>query len=76
MGDRPEWLSTATKVLEDETNSLGVILAEKAPPKSKAEMQALTDLTDVTTFSLPGTLGLYEEYADEVSAIALSYFQA
>ncbi len=39
-----------------------VVLAENAPPKSQAEMAALTALPGVQTVNLPGTLGMHEEY--------------
>ncbi len=42
------------------------ILAENAPPKSKAEMAALAEIPGIQTQKLPGTLGLYEEFADEL----------
>ncbi|ELS00933.1 hypothetical protein Xen7305DRAFT_00006340 [Xenococcus sp. PCC 7305] len=39
-----------------------IILAENAPPKSKAEMEAMAKLDKVQTVRLTGTLGIYEEY--------------
>ena len=39
-----------------------IILAENAPPKSKAEMLAMVELERVIRVELPGTLGIYEEY--------------
>ena len=46
-----------------------VILAENAPPKSKAEMIAMSELERVQTVKLPGTLGMYEEYSEAVSEV-------
>jgi pimeloyl-ACP methyl ester carboxylesterase len=43
-----------------------VISAENAPPKSKAEMNAIAQLSQVQAIALPGTLGLHEEYPDKV----------
>lgn len=43
-----------------------LLLAENAPPKSKAEMSAMAEL-DVKTVRLPGTLGIYEEYPKAVA---------
>ncbi len=37
---------------------------EDAPPKSKAEMMAMTDLPRVQTVRLTGTLGIHEEYPE------------
>ncbi|MEM9266917.1 MAG: alpha/beta fold hydrolase [Cyanobacteria bacterium P01_F01_bin.13] len=76
MSDRTEWLQIATAVTANPSNSVRVILADNAPPQSKAEMQALSELPGIETDHLPGSLGLYEEYGNEVGAIALSYFQA
>ncbi len=42
-----------------------LVLAENAPPKSKAEMSAMAEL-EVQTVRLPGTLGIYEEYPEAV----------
>lgn len=44
-----------------------IILAENAPPKSKAEMEAMAELEQVQTVRLPGTLGMYEEYPEAVT---------
>lgn len=45
-----------------------IIMAENAPPKSKAEMEILLELSEVETARLTGTLGIYEEYPQEVTA--------
>ncbi len=44
-----------------------IILAENAPPKSKAEMIAMAELEQMQTVRLNGTLGIYEEYPEAVS---------
>lgn len=44
-----------------------IILAENAPPKSKAEMIAMAELEGMQTVRLNGTLGIYEEYPEAVS---------
>ncbi|MGK7939001.1 MAG: alpha/beta fold hydrolase [Crocosphaera sp.] len=44
-----------------------IILAENAPPKSKAEMEAMAELQQVQTIELRGTLGIYEEYPETVT---------
>jgi hypothetical protein len=41
-----------------------VVVAEQAPPASKAEMEAILALLGVQFTRLPGTLGLAEEYGD------------
>jgi pimeloyl-ACP methyl ester carboxylesterase len=45
-----------------------IIVAENAPPKSKAEMLAMAELEQVQTVKIPGTLGIYEEYPEAVTA--------
>ena len=44
-----------------------VVLAEQAPPASKAEMEAIAALPGVQVTRLPGTLGQAEEYGDTVA---------
>jgi pimeloyl-ACP methyl ester carboxylesterase len=44
-----------------------IILAENAPPKSKAEMEAMLELQLSQTVRLPGTLGIYEEFPEAVT---------
>jgi pimeloyl-ACP methyl ester carboxylesterase len=50
-----------------------IILAENAPPKSKAEMEAMKELEQVQTVRLPGTLGIYEENPQAVTK-AIQHF--
>lgn len=69
MDDREEWL----KVGRSLSLPVQVIIPEQAPPKSKAEMEALAALPQIQVKRLPGTLGLYEEYASEVATIAVLF---
>lgn len=51
-----------------------VIFGEETPPRSRAEMEALAALPNVDLQRLPrGRLGLHEEFADEVAALALPF---
>ncbi len=45
-----------------------IAIGENSPPKSKAEMRALAEVAGVVSVTLPGTLGLHEEYATELYA--------
>ncbi|MGV2827786.1 alpha/beta fold hydrolase [Myxosarcina sp. GI1(2024)] len=45
---------------------VAIVLAEDAPPYSKAEMEAMADLEGVQAVRLPGTLGIYEEYSQSI----------
>jgi pimeloyl-ACP methyl ester carboxylesterase len=45
-----------------------LIIGADSPPKSKAEMEAVAQLPGVTAVTLPGTLGMHEEYAPQVAA--------
>ncbi|MEO1134113.1 MAG: alpha/beta fold hydrolase [Cyanobacteria bacterium J06639_1] len=71
MSDREEWLKVGGAL----TMPVLAILPEQAPPKSKAEMEALTALPQIQEQRVSGTLGIYEEYADDVGHIALKFFQ-
>jgi pimeloyl-ACP methyl ester carboxylesterase len=51
-----------------------IILAENAPPKSKAEMEAMAELEPVQTVRLPGTLGIYEEFPEAVTEAIKKFF--
>jgi pimeloyl-ACP methyl ester carboxylesterase len=46
-----------------------IVMAEQAPPGSKAEMAAMAALPGLQVERLPGTLGLHEEYAEEVAEL-------
>ena len=72
MDDREEWL----KVGRSLPLPVQVIIPEQAPPKSKAEMEALAALPQIQVKRLPGTLGVHEEYASEVAAIAVPFLSA
>jgi pimeloyl-ACP methyl ester carboxylesterase len=43
-----------------------IAIGENSPPKSKAEMVALAEVPGVTSVTLPGTLGMHEEYPIEL----------
>jgi len=53
-----------------------VMVAEQAPPSSKAEMEAIAALPHVQTARLPGTLGMAEEYGEAIAAAMLPFLQA
>ena len=53
--------------LEALTCPVMVVVAEQAPPASKAEMEAMVELPDVQSIRLPGTLGQAEEYGEAVA---------
>ncbi|MDJ0897412.1 MAG: alpha/beta hydrolase [Xenococcus sp. MO_188.B8] len=55
------------QLLESVSIPVLIILAENAPPKSKAEMRAMAELDKVQTVRLRGTLGIYEEYPKAVT---------
>ena len=48
-------------------NPPDVVVAEQAPPASKAEMEAIAALPKVQSTRLPGTLGQAEEYGAAVA---------
>ncbi len=63
-GDRAE----AIAQLQSLQIPVFVAIGANSPPKSKAEMEALGAVAGVTSVTLPGTLGMHEEYAAELSA--------
>lgn len=71
MTNREEWLEVGRLL----TVPTLVILAENSPPQSQSEMNALATLPAIQSQSLRGSLGLHEEYGQEVGAIALSFLQ-
>ena len=55
------------QLLDSISIPVSIIMAENAPPKSKAEMEAIAELAKVQTVRLKGTLGIYEEYPKAVT---------
>lgn len=53
-----------------------VVIGEQSPGQSKAEMEALAALPGIQSNRISGSLGLHEEYASEVAAIALPFLRA
>lgn len=53
-----------------------VIIGSQAPPSSTAEMEAVAAIPRIQTHTLPGTLGLHEEYAAEVATVALPFLNS
>jgi pimeloyl-ACP methyl ester carboxylesterase len=53
-----------------------VAIGESSPPKSKAEMLALAAVPNVISHTLPGTLGLHEEYPAELAEAILPFLTA
>ncbi|MGB5592955.1 MAG: alpha/beta hydrolase [Crocosphaera sp.] len=63
VADREEFLQLLASI----SIPVLIILAENAPPKSKAEMEAMAELQQVQTVELKGTLGIYEESSEAVT---------
>ena len=72
MSDREEWLRVGRSL----ALPVQAIVPEQSPPKSKAEMEALAKLPQIQERRVPGTLGVYEEYAVDAGRIALAFFQS
>ncbi|MEL6439874.1 MAG: alpha/beta hydrolase [Cyanobacteria bacterium J06621_8] len=62
--ERSEFLQLLSSV----SSPVLIIMAENAPPKSKAEMNAMEEIETVQSVRLPGALGIYEECSQEVGA--------
>ncbi len=52
-----------------------IAIGKNSPPKSTTEMLALAEVSHVTSCTLPGTLGLHEEYPVELLAAIGSFLQ-
>lgn len=52
-----------------------VVIGEQTPPKSKAAMETLAKLPHVQTQTLPGSLGLHDEYPQELAQAILPFLQ-
>lgn len=59
--------------LRKQTVPIMVMVAEQAPPTSKAEMEAMAQL--VHAVRSPGSLGMAEEFGEEISGSILSFLQ-
>ena len=70
-GGLDPYFDRETVIADLQSLNIPVILAigESSPPKSKAEMLALAEVDGVTSFTLPGTLGLHEEYPSELYTV-------
>lgn len=63
VSDRTEFLN----LLDNVQVPVMVIVSEQAPPQSKAEMEAMTTVSNVQALRLPGSLGMHEEYATPIA---------
>lgn len=68
--------TTAITDLQSLTIPVFVAIGENSPPKSKAEMLAFTEVNNITSCILPGTLGLHEEYPHELYIAILPFLTA
>jgi pimeloyl-ACP methyl ester carboxylesterase len=53
-----------------------VVIGESSPPKSRADMDALSALPNIISATLPGTLGMHEEYSQEVVEAIAPFLRA
>lgn len=74
-GGLDPYLDRAAAIADLQSLSIPVLVAigENSPPKSKAEMLALAEVDQVISCTLPGTLGLHEEYSRELAAQILPF---
>lgn len=71
MTRREEFLAVARSL----TIPAKVIIGDQSPRKSKAEMEALAELSNIKSTSLPGSLGMHEEYSSPVGKAAKSFLR-
>jgi hypothetical protein len=74
MGITPNF-DRATMITQLQSPNIPVLVAigESSPSKSKAEMVALAEVTNETSCTLPGTLGLHEEYPHELHGTLIPF---
>jgi len=74
-GGLDPYLDRSAAIADLQSLSIPVLVAigENSPPKSKAEMFALAAVTNVISHTLPGTLGLHEEYPAELDEVILPF---
>ncbi len=74
-GGLDPYLDRSAAIAHLQSLSIPVLVAigESSPPKSKAEMLALSEVTNVISHTLPGTLGLHEEYPTELYEVILPF---
>jgi pimeloyl-ACP methyl ester carboxylesterase len=60
-------------LLESSPVPVLVMVAQEAPEYSKQEMEAMVAMPGIESLTLPGSLGMYEEYAGEVAEGALPF---
>ncbi|ABW32192.1 alpha/beta fold hydrolase [Acaryochloris marina] len=61
--------------LAQQAGPVMVIVAEQAPPGSKAEMEAMVQLPNIQANYLPGSLGMAEEFGDEIASTIQFFLQ-
>jgi pimeloyl-ACP methyl ester carboxylesterase len=69
---RSQWLA----YFESLALPILVIIAENAPPSSKAEMEAMAQLPTVREVKLKGTLGIHEEYPEAVTEASANFLNS
>jgi pimeloyl-ACP methyl ester carboxylesterase len=74
-GGLDPYLDRSTAIAHLESLNMPVLIAigASSPPKSKAEMLALAAVPNVVSHTLPGTLGLHEEYPEELYRVVLPF---
>jgi pimeloyl-ACP methyl ester carboxylesterase len=72
VDNQADFLSLAEKLVVP----LMIIIGESTPPKSRASMNALKALSGINSAVLPGTLGMHEEYAQEIFEVSLPFLKA
>ena len=74
-GGLDPYLDRSAAIAHLQSLSIPVLVAigENSPPKSKAEMLALSAVPNVISHTLPGTLGLHEEYPAELYEVILPF---
>jgi pimeloyl-ACP methyl ester carboxylesterase len=76
-GGLDPYLDRASAIAHLQSLTIPVLIAigQSSPPKSTAEMLALAEVPNVISHTLPGTLGMHEEYPAELYEVILPFLQ-
>ncbi|WP_309738316.1 alpha/beta fold hydrolase [Chamaesiphon sp. OTE_20_metabat_361] len=76
-GGLDPYLDRASAIAHLQSLSIPVLIAigQSSPPKSTAEMLALAEVPHVISHTLPGTLGMHEEYPAELYEVILPFLR-
>jgi pimeloyl-ACP methyl ester carboxylesterase len=55
------------KLFQKTSVPIAIAIGQQTPPKSQAEMEAITETSNISVFRMPGSLGMHEECSDALA---------